>query len=331
MNNPNSEQIEIVYDDQCPVCRLYCKDLSPDQPDADFTLTDARKASTIMDRVNARGLDIDQGMVVTVGDEFYYGSDAMYQIARRSRRTGWTGLMNRIFFSTPRRAAVFYPLGKAARNFILRLRGIKPVHNLKPRNTLKHQLGDDWQKLDANIQARFDREPDDGEVILYTGIMNEIRRSRMGWLFACLTRVIGNPLTRFAGTDIPVEVSLYKKPGENGVFWQRRYLFPDKAPEIVVSAKQESKSGQMLECVGGGFGMKLKVSAQNAALHFTSTRYFCSLLQYRIPLPHWITPGTAHVSHTDLGDGRFRFEISIRHHILGETFFQSGIFQRQAA
>lgn len=196
-------------------------------------------------------------------------------------------------------------------------------------NTLKNQLGNNWQNLDPHIQARFDREPELGETIIYTGIMQEIRRSTMGWLFACLTRLIGNPLTPFAGTDVPMEVALYKKPDIDGVFWRRTYFYPNKKPEVVVSAKRESRQGEMLECVGGGFGMKLKVTAQNGEMHFESYRYFWDCLQHRILLPHWITHGQAHVIHRDLGKGEFMFTISMRHDYLGETFYQQGIFHRK--
>lgn len=50
----------------------------------------------------------------------------------------------------------------------------------------------------------------------------------------------------------------------------------------------------------------------------------------QIPLPHWLSPGETHVSHTDLGGGFFRFTISMDHRQLGRTFYQTGIF-RQAA
>jgi hypothetical protein len=97
----------------------------------------------------------------------------------------------------------------------------------------------------------------------------------------------------------------------------------------VTSSKRESKAGEMLECVGGGFGMKLKVTAEEKNLHFRSYRYFWTFLKFYIPLPHWITPGATHVIHTDLGDGNFMFTISMTHKTLGETFFQQGVFRRK--
>lgn len=328
----NAEQVEIVYDEQCPVCRLYCHSFTPDNDTTGLRLTDARKGGPIMREVNRHGFDIDDGMVVKAADgSYHYGSEAMYLLAQLNKKRGWTGFVNRSFFGTRALSRLFYPAGKLARNIVLRLKGIEKIHNLKPENTLKHQLGENWDKLHPAIRTRFNREPAAGEEIVYEGVMHTVRRSLAGRLFAELTRMIGNPLTPFQGTDVPMTVTLYKIPGKHGVFWRRTYHFSDRKPYTVTSVKCESKQGEMLECVGGGFGMKLHVFAEEEKLHFTSTRYFWTFLQYRIPLPHLVTPGETRVIHEDLGGGDFRFTISMRHPLLGETFFQDGVFRLQQA
>ncbi|MGN7439436.1 MAG: DUF4166 domain-containing protein [Alcanivorax sp.] len=326
MGTNTKEKIELVYDDQCPVCKTYCRNIQVED-DVYVTLVDARKQSEIMDEITARGLDIDQGMVVKKGGEIFYGSEAMHQIAMLSDKKGWLAPFNKIFFSTAKRSKIFYGAGKAFRNALLAILGIEYIHNLKSDNTLKHQLGASWKELHPNIQERFDREPTLGEVITYTGNMTDIRRSGMGWLFATLTRVIGNPLSPYAGKDVPMDVELYKKEGRSGVYWKRTYFYEGKAPFAVTSVKRESREGDMLECVGGGFGMKLNVYVENQELHFRSYRYFCSVLNQKIPLPHWISPGEAHVVHKDLGEGDFEFTITMHHPVLGETFYQQGVFR----
>tara|TARA_R110001592_G_scaffold3525_24_gene20080 strand:+ start:6676 stop:7668 length:993 start_codon:yes stop_codon:yes gene_type:complete len=328
MSNPAAEKLELVYDDQCPVCRIYCKNVIVDAGH-DLHLIDARQGGDLMREVTARGLDIDEGMVLKIGSDLYYGSDAMHQISMRAQTKGWVSYVNRLFFMSPERARVFYAVGKKCRNAVLRILGIEYIDNLKPENTLKHQLGDQWALLNPNIQERFDKEPALGEKIQYEGVMHDIRRSRMGWLFAVLTRIIGNPLTPYAGCDVPMDVSLFKKPHKSGVFWQRTYFYPDKNPYSVISIKRESKDGEMLECVGGGFGMKLKVYVEDQSLHFKSYRFFWSVLKFKVPLPHWLTPGKTHVVHEDLGGGDFQFTISMHHGLLGETFYQQGVFRKK--
>lgn len=196
-----------------------------------------------------------------------------------------------------------------------------------PQSTIQKQLGADWQKLHPSVRQRFAQDPAEGEHIFYRGVMEQIECSRAGRLFAWLTRLVGNPLTPYRGHFIKMDVILHKRPGKSGVYWQRTYYYPERAPYTVTSVKREGRKGEMLECVGGGFGMVLDVTAENGELHFRSTRYFWQLGRLRVPLPHWLSPGVTHVVHTDLGDGRFRFTIRMIHRQLGQTFYQTGVFK----
>lgn len=326
MQAVQKQQVFLVYDHDCPVCRGYCTRLAPRDDRTEIALVNARDDKSLMPELTERGLDIDEGMVLKVGNDIFYGSEAAWRLTAYTRRSGMTGWIDRIFFPTRRISRVMYPFGKAVRNIILRLLRVPPIENLKPENALKHQLGALWARLRPGIQQRFGREPQPGEVFVYSGVMQEIRRSKMGWLFAQLTRVIGNPLTPYAGQNVPMQVRLYAK--DRGVCWERLYQYPGRAPVVVSSVKRENAKGEMLEVVGGGFGMKLRVFTADGQLYFRSFGYFCTVLGWQIPLPHLLTPGVTDVAHLDHGDGSFTFRLSIRHPYLGETFFQQGIFRR---
>ncbi len=190
---------------------------------------------------------------------------------------------------------------------------------------LQQLLGGDWYRLHPSVRARFAHEPE--QPVLYEGIMETVHCSNAGWLFAQLTRLIGNPLAAHRGRNIPMQVRLTKREG-GGVWWQRTYGFA--RPFTVISAKRENAKSQLCEYVGMGFGMRLHVYAKDGALHFVSERYFWEIASWQIPLPHWLSPGQTHVSHTDLGGGDFRFTISMDHRQLGRTFYQTGIFRETA-
>jgi hypothetical protein len=96
----------------------------------------------------------------------------------------------------------------------------------------------------------------------------------------------------------------------------------------VRSEKRMLAHGELLECVGGGFGMRLTVFEAEGALHFKSRGYFWRLGAWLVPLPALLTPGVAHVVHQDLGDGNFRFVMTIRHALLGTLFYQDGVFRQ---
>ncbi len=195
----------------------------------------------------------------------------------------------------------------------------------RAESPLKAIMGPDWHRLHPAVQARFLHEPEAGKPVIYQGIMEKVHVSAAGWLFAQATRLIGNPLSRHRGADVPVQVRL--TPCEKGgVRWQRIYGFA--RPFVVTSAKREDAHGRLCEYVGMGFGMRLRVFARRGALHFESQRYFWEVAGRQIPLPHWLSPGVTHVVHEDLGDGDFRFTIAMDHAFLGRTFFQTGRFHR---
>ncbi|TDR23867.1 DUF4166 domain-containing protein [Marinicella litoralis] len=196
---------------------------------------------------------------------------------------------------------------------------------MQKHNTIKWHLGHNWHQLHPNVQRRFNRLPTEQNPIIYQGTMETVQCSKAGWLFAFLTKIIGNPLSPHQGTDVPMEVKLTSRENQAGVYWQRTYHFLNQAPFQVTSVKKDDH-GRMMEMVGGGFGMFLDVLAENGELHFKSTRYFWKFIHWYVPLPHWLSPGKTHVIHQDLGAGEFRFTITMNHSLLGQTFYQTGVF-----
>jgi predicted DCC family thiol-disulfide oxidoreductase YuxK len=127
----SQDEIWLVYDGECPVCKTYCKYIRIREAVGHLHLIDARKSSPIMDEITAAGLDIDQGMVVKFKDVMYYGADAIYILTLLSTSSGVFNRINYCFFSTKIGAKLFYPLGKAFRTVVLKTLGIKYIENLK--------------------------------------------------------------------------------------------------------------------------------------------------------------------------------------------------------
>jgi predicted DCC family thiol-disulfide oxidoreductase YuxK len=130
----------LVYDGECPICNTYCKYARVNEAVGQLHLVDARQPGTLMDEITAAGLDIDQGMVVKFKDVMYYGPEAIRVLTLLSTRSGLFNRISYYFFGTTRRAQVFYPFGKALRNVVLKLLGIRYIDNLKsvePPPTMK--------------------------------------------------------------------------------------------------------------------------------------------------------------------------------------------------
>jgi hypothetical protein len=59
-------EVLVIYDKQCPACDYYCNMVRIRESVGRLVLVDARDGGPVMDEITARGLDIDQGMVVKV-------------------------------------------------------------------------------------------------------------------------------------------------------------------------------------------------------------------------------------------------------------------------
>ena len=129
-----SNDIEVVYDKECPVCDFYCRRIDVQKSDGDLVLTDARDDSEIMDDITALGLDIDEGMVVRVGDELHYGADAIHILALMSSGRGFVNAMSRLMFRSRRMSDLFYPVFRTGRNLLLKILGKTRINNLQQDN-----------------------------------------------------------------------------------------------------------------------------------------------------------------------------------------------------
>jgi Domain of unknown function (DUF4166) len=176
-----------------------------------------------------------------------------------------------------------------------------------------------WARLPQAVQRRFGTAHADA---VYRGRM-DLRCSRIGRLFAQMARLFGGPLTCINAGDVPAEVRVHDN-GRGGVVWERR--FHGDGVSLVRSTKEMGADGGLQERTDGGLSMSLDVFEEHGALVFCSHRFWLVLGRLRIPVPAWLAPGVCRVTHTDLGQGFFRFTLAMVHPLWGETFHQSGVF-----
>lgn len=128
----SDQDVWLVYDGECPVCKSYCRYIRIREAVGTLHLVDARQPGTLMDEITAAGLDIDQGMVLKLAGQLYYGPDAIHMLTLLGTPSGLFNRLNYWLFGTRLGARVFYPLSKAFRNLLLKLLGIGYIGNLKP-------------------------------------------------------------------------------------------------------------------------------------------------------------------------------------------------------
>ena len=93
-------------------------------------IIDAREKSEVLDEITARGLDIDQGMVLKMEGQLYYGSDAMHALALISTRSGLLNRINYWIFKSKSVSSWLYPVLRLFRNLLLKMLGKTKINNL---------------------------------------------------------------------------------------------------------------------------------------------------------------------------------------------------------
>lgn len=127
----DADRIEVVYDKECPICEFYCQRIDVRESVGALERIDARDESEVMAEITSLGLDIDEGMVVRVGDELHYGADAIHELAMLGSKKGFVNSAARLCFSSRRVAHLLYPFFKFLRNLLLKMLGKSRINNLQ--------------------------------------------------------------------------------------------------------------------------------------------------------------------------------------------------------
>lgn len=182
-----------------------------------------------------------------------------------------------------------------------------------------------WARLPAAVRARF---AIDAHVATteYRGIAS-VRASLVGQALAHLCRCIGTPIAPYVGDDVRMTVRVYRN--SDGVVWEREYAFAHRT--CVVRSTKQMSDGALVEKLGAGLHMQLRVQEERGDLHFISDGYFFQIGRWRFDLPDGFLPGGTHVAHIDLGAGKFRFTMRTEHGWLGELYHQDGVFAQEGS
>ena len=124
------QEILLVYDKECPACDAYCQIVKIRETVGDLKIIDARVKSKILDEITELGLDIDQGMVLKMENQIYYGSDAIHALALISSRSGLLNRINYSIFKSKSVSSWLYPVLRLFRNLLLKMLGKTKINNL---------------------------------------------------------------------------------------------------------------------------------------------------------------------------------------------------------
>ena len=120
--------ITIIYDGECPLCEDYVSRLRLAEVAGGVELVDARTTHPAVITAWQNGYDLDQGMLALIGNNAFYGSEAVAALARLSSDSTLFNRLNHAVLSRSGVSRILYPLFKAARRMALTVKG-KPALN----------------------------------------------------------------------------------------------------------------------------------------------------------------------------------------------------------
>lgn len=113
----------LLYDGECPFCSSYVSYVRLRESVGQVTLADARKYPTLVAEAKARGYDIDEGMVLKLEGQYYFGGDCIHALSLLTTRSGVFNRLNGLLFRSKAIARFAYPLLRSGRNLALLLLG----------------------------------------------------------------------------------------------------------------------------------------------------------------------------------------------------------------
>ena len=121
------ERVWLVYDGECPLCSHYAEYIRLSRSVGEFILVDARRGGPIVEEIRRLAHDLNDGMVVKVGERFYIGHEALNVLALLCDSRGVFNRTNRWLFGSPRAARLSYRWLRFARRMALKFKGAAPI------------------------------------------------------------------------------------------------------------------------------------------------------------------------------------------------------------
>jgi predicted DCC family thiol-disulfide oxidoreductase YuxK len=129
--NMSENKLVLVYDDDCPVCRNYVQMLRIRESIGELKLVNARDGGELVDEITAKGINLDQGMVLIMDGKTYYNSDTIHALALISSPSGIVNRFNYWIFKSKYRSYFLYPILRFLRGVLLTILGKKKLNNLE--------------------------------------------------------------------------------------------------------------------------------------------------------------------------------------------------------
>lgn len=326
----NKGDVWFVYDGACPICNTAAKGFRIKEAVGNLHLINARSGEdhAVLQEIKKRGLDLDEGMVITFGDSYYHGADALHIMAMLGTNQGWFNRLNYLLFRSKHFAKWCYPAFRAARNLAIRLKGVPDIDNLRDEEspTFKSVFGKDWERLPPVIRARYANRPYSADKVTVEGYLDVSYSPFITWLLP-LFKLFG-ALMPYRGSHIPTTVHFFSEPQSNAFGFDRILHYPDKEPHHFRSVMYPYKAHTVIEYIRFGVGVKLAYRYDGKDTVYLEHQGYCwNIGGMLLPLPLSLIFGKAFGEEIAVSDDTFTMKAGTRHRLFGAWFEYKGSFR----
>ena len=315
-----------VYDGDCPICDMAAQALEIKRTVGALHLVNARDGQDhpILREIEARRLDLDDGMVLRFQDRLYHGQDALCMMALLGSGQGWFNRMNAVLFRSRTLARLCYPGMRAARNLLLRILRIEKIRNLDraPKEPIFRAIfGAGWDDMPPLMRRRYAVRPDSDDRVRVEGTLDV----QISPLIRLMSRLTG-ALLAHSGKDVPVSVEFRSGRGSHAFHFDRTFHFPGKAPVKFHSRMEPLGGDELVEFVFLGIGWRVAFSWDGTKVILDHRGYIWRILGVRIPVPLELVIGRGYAEELPLSHDSFSMWTHAVSPIFGKTFGYAGNF-----
>lgn len=321
--------VYFIYDGDCPVCKMAAEATRIKAELGPLNILDARSESShpLLQEVNKRNLDLDEGMVIYHDGDFHHGNRALQFMATYGAKKGFFNHFNRLLFRSPLLSKLLYPLMRATRNFLLAARGKQKIRNLHTIDApiFKSVFGENWDRLPPVMHRHYANHPNTKDVYIAEGTM-VVEAALVLRVFSPILRLLGG-IPAVNAKDIPVTVKFKSEPAGPALHFVRSFRFPGTKPYIFHSRMIPEGDSRITEQMKFGLGWRVSFSWENERVVLSHRGYALCFLGWRVPLPlNWLF-GHVHAEEEALSDTKFKMFVEIRHWLFGKIYEYRGEFE----
>lgn len=314
----------LIYDGECPLCRNVAKHLRVRKSVGQLEIINAREKHPLAQEMNAKGYDLNKGILVQYGAQIYYGQEAVHFLAMVGSPLDLFNRINAFLFKSRKISRIIYPCLKTFRSLLLFILKIPKIPDESQKPIFEAIFGETWSALPLSIKKHYGNRPYSTDCVTCVGFM-DITLSRFTKALAPLLKFFG-VLAPYEGKNIPTTVYLKSEENSNHYILERHFQFPNGTPYIFRSKFVPLKGSEVIEVMKYGIGWRCIYHWDGSKIRLLQKGYAWYFRGLCVPLPLQIIFGNCTVEQESKDDAHFTVQVLVSHSLFGKTLEYKGEF-----